>query len=125
MIKDLLGSTESSSVGDSSAFGFSAEKNRELHFEMTNSGRVDFEVRWKAVSVKLWLRLTRSGDGQHCIVVSIRALSHCIERVDREVVGGSGLQAGDGEGCGSQWNYVGIQKTRRVIPAVSVNQKFQ
>lgn len=70
-------------------------------------------------------RLTRSGDGQYCIVVSVRALSHCVEGVDGEVVRGSGQQAGDGEGCCSQWNYVGIQKTRRAIPVVPGNQKFQ
>lgn len=39
MIKDLLGSTESSTVGDSSTFGFSAEVfiNRELYFETENT----------------------------------------------------------------------------------------
>lgn len=61
MIKDLLGSTESSSVGDSSTFGFSAEVLKTENFilslttRVVKLERVVFEVRWNAVSVTLWL----------------------------------------------------------------------
>lgn len=68
-------------------------------------------------------RLTRGGDGEDCIVVGVRALSHRVERVYGEVVRGGGLETGDGEGRCPQWKHVGIQKARRAIPAVSVNQK--
>lgn len=68
-------------------------------------------------------RLTRGGDGEDCIVVGVRALSHRVERVYGEVVRGGGLEASDGEGRCPQWKHVGIQKARRAIPAVSVNQK--
>lgn len=42
-------------------------------------------------------KLTHGGDGQYCIVVSIVTLSHCIECIDREVVGGDRLQVSDSE----------------------------
>lgn len=56
-------------------------------------------------------KLTLGGDGQYCIIVSIGTLSHCIEGIDREVVGGDRLQAGDREGCSSGRKDINIQKT--------------
>lgn len=55
-------------------------------------------------------KLTLGGDGKYCIVVSIATLPHCIEGVDREVVGGGRLQAGDGEDCRSGRKYIHVQE---------------
>lgn len=77
------------------------------------------------LSVSSWgySKLTLGGDGQYCIVVSIATLSHCIEGIDREVVGGSRLQAGDSEGCCAGRKDIHVQETCWLIPTVSVNQK--
>lgn len=56
-------------------------------------------------------KLTLGGDGQYCIVVSIATLSHRIEGIDREVVGGDRLQAGDSEGRCSGREDVHVQET--------------
>lgn len=56
-------------------------------------------------------KLTLGGDGQYCIVVSVAALSHCIEGVDREVVFGGRLQASDSEDCCSWRKDVHVQET--------------
>lgn len=128
MIKDLLGSTESSSVGVSSTSGFSAEvlKTENFILRLTTQNALTLTSDGKLSASRCGCsRLTRSGDGQYCIVVSVRALSHCVERIDGEVVRGGGLQASDGEGRCPQWKHIGIQETRRAVPAVSVNQKVQ
>lgn len=70
-------------------------------------------------------KLTLGGDGQYCIVVSIATLSHCIEGIDREVVGGGRLQASDSEGCCSGRKDVHVEETGCLFPTVSVNQKVQ
>lgn len=52
MIKDLLGSTESSSVGDTSTFGFSAEvffKTENFVCRLATQNPLRF--RWNAVSI--------------------------------------------------------------------------
>lgn len=79
----------------------------------------------RVLSVSSWgySKLTHGGDGQYCIVVSITTLSHCIEGIDREVVGGHRLQASDSEGCCSGRKDVHVQETGWLIPMVSVNQK--
>lgn len=128
MIKDLLGSTESSSVGGSSTLGFSAEVLKTANFilGLTTQNALNLRSDGKlSASHCGYSRLTRSGDGQYCIVIGIRALSHWVERVDGKVVRSGGLQTGDSEGRYPQWKHVSIQKTRRAIPAVSVNQKVR
>lgn len=64
-------------------------------------------------SVSNWgySKLTLGGDGQYCIVVSIATLSHCIEGIDGEVVGGDRLQASDSEGRCSGRKDVHVQET--------------
>lgn len=79
--------------------------------------------RVRSVSSWGYSKLTLGGDGQYCIVIGIATLSHCIEGIDGEVVGGDRLQASDSEGCYSGRKDIHVQKTGRLIPAVSVNQK--
>lgn len=68
-------------------------------------------------------KLTHGGDGQNCIVVSVGTFSHCIEGIDREVVGGDRLQASDREGCCFGRKDVHVQETGRLIPAISFEHK--
>lgn len=70
-------------------------------------------------------KLTLGGDGQNCIVVSIATLSHYVEGIDREVVGGGRLQASDSEGCCSGREDIHVEETGCLIPKVSDNQKVQ
>lgn len=66
--------------------------------------------------------LTLGGDGQYCIVISVAALSHCIEGIDREVIGSDRLQVGDSEDGSAGRKHVCVQETGGLIPAVSVNR---
>lgn len=94
MIKDLLGSTESSSVGDSLTFGFSAEVLKTENFMLRLITQIVLTLRWYGeLSARRcgYSRLTRGGDGQYCVVVSVRAFSHSVEGVDGKVVRGGGL----------------------------------
>ena len=56
-------------------------------------------------------KLTLCGDGQYCIVVSIATLSHRIEGIDREVVGGDRPAAGDSEARCSGRKDVHVEET--------------
>lgn len=94
MIKDLLGSTESSSVGGSSTFGFSAEvlKTENFILGLTAQNVLNLRSAGKlSASHCGYSRLTRGGDGQYCIVIGVHALSHRVECVDGEVVRSGGL----------------------------------
>lgn len=111
MIKDLLCVTESSSVGSSSTSGFSAEIQRQK-LSLYKQGPWFHLIYCTVFSVPScgYSKLTLGGDGQYCIVVSIAALSHCIESIDREIVGGGSLQASNCECCCTGRKHVHVQK---------------
>ena len=140
VIKDSLCESESSSVGTSSA-DVSVEGERQLQQRARlaqNSHATVNKIKWHichrssdgcavefpSVSSRVYSKLTLGGDGQYCIVVSIITLSHRVEGIDREVVGGGGLQAGDSEGCRSGRKDVHVEETGQLIPTVSVDQRL-